>query len=207
MTFIPIFFQVIEVSISTKSTFLRCVWVSHIVHPDWKRPPPHFCDVFVWYFMLDFKNNIKQCLRFNDSVEVERHSYNFLLLSWLWAYNNRKENCKIWSLTNKTPILYSFTVLANHLKLNFHFRYISFCIPNCSCKTTLSRRFTKMPLWLFILLSVPLAENFYLVSSCPLVKLMEFNKRFWMVCICILHTLSRNSFNKSNVDVRFRRLF
>lgn len=27
--------------------------------------------------MLDFKNNIKQCLRFNDSVEVERHSYNF----------------------------------------------------------------------------------------------------------------------------------
>lgn len=123
------FFQVMEVSISTKSTFLRCVWVSRIVHPDWKRPPPHFCDVFVWYFMLDFKNNIKQCLRFNNSVEVERHSYNFLLLSWLWAYNNRKENCKIWSLTNKTPISYSFTVLANHLKLNFHFCFISFCIP------------------------------------------------------------------------------
>lgn len=145
--------------------------------------PRHiFCDVFVCYFMLDLKNNIQQCLKFNDSVEVERHRDNFLLLSWLWAYNNRKENCKIWSLTNKTPILYSFTVLANHLKLNFHFRYISFCIPNCICKTTLSRRFTKMPLWLFILLSVPLAENFYLVSSCPLVKLMEFNNAFeWFV--------------------------
>lgn len=147
--------------------FLRCVWVSHIVHPDWKRPHPHFCDVFVWNFMLDFKNNIKQCLRFNDSVEVERHSYNFLLLSWLWAYNNRKENCKIWSLTNKTPMLYSFTVLANHLKFKFLFLFYTFFNPNCICKTTLSRRFTKMPLWLSIVYpSVPLAENFYFVSSC-----------------------------------------
>lgn len=109
--------------------------------------------------MLDFKNNIQQCLKFNDSVEVERHGYNFLLLSWLRANINEKENCKIWSLTNKTPILLFLPTIWNEIFISVLYHFIS---PIASAKL-----FTKMPLWLFIVYpSVPLAENFFLVSSC-----------------------------------------